>query len=92
MMHGDVDWQAVEGALTKDMPTLCEYLQTWKLKLSTTKTVSAAVHLNNNEVKRELTVKYDNEILPFCSNPNTSELRWTGRSCIADTLSHFARS
>jgi len=33
IMHVDGDWQAVKGALTKDMATLGEYLQTWKLKL-----------------------------------------------------------
>ena len=37
IMHADGDWLAVEGALSKDMATLGEYLQTWKLKLSTTK-------------------------------------------------------
>jgi len=47
--------------------TVAEYLQTWELKLSTTKMVSAAFHLNNKEAKRELKVKYDNETLPFCS-------------------------
>jgi len=56
----------VEEALTKDMATLGEYLQTWKLKLSTTKTMSAAFHNNNKEAKRELKVNYNNEILPFC--------------------------
>jgi len=29
-MHVDVDWQAVEGALSKDMATVGEYLQIWK--------------------------------------------------------------
>jgi len=29
IMHADGDWQAVEGALSKDMTTLGEYLQTW---------------------------------------------------------------
>jgi len=53
-MHADGDWQKVEGVLNKDMATVGEYLQTWKLKLSTTKTVSAAFHLNNKEAKREL--------------------------------------
>jgi len=53
----------------KDMATVGEYLLTWKLKLSTTKTVSAAFHLNNKEAKRELKVKYNNETLPFCSKP-----------------------
>jgi len=68
-MHADGNWQAVEGVLTKDMETLGEYLQTWKLKISTTKTVSAAFHLNNKKAKRDLKVKYNNETLPFCSKP-----------------------
>jgi len=63
----------VEGVLTKDMATVGEYLQTWKLKLSTTKTVSAAFHLNNKEVKRELKVNFNNEICPAAPSPNTSE-------------------
>ena len=36
-MRADGDWQAVEGVLSKDMATLDEYLQIWKLKLSTKK-------------------------------------------------------
>jgi len=60
IVHADEDWRAVEGLLTKDMTTVGEYLQTWKLKLSTTKTVSAAFYLNNKEAKREL-VEYNNE-------------------------------
>ena len=68
-MHADGDWQAVEGALSKDMATLDEYLQTWKLKLSTTTTVSAVFHLNNKEAKRELKVNFNYESLPFCSEP-----------------------
>jgi len=64
-MHADRDWQAVEGVLTKDMATIGEHLQTWKLKLSTTKTVSAVFHLNNKEAKRELKVNYNNKTLPF---------------------------
>ena len=69
IMHADGDWLAVEGVLSKDMATLGEYLQTWKLKLSTTKTVSAVFHLNNKEAKRELKVNFNNETLPFCSEP-----------------------
>ena len=68
-MRADGDWQGVEGVLTKDMATVCEYLQTWKLKLSTTKTMPAAFHLNNKEAKRELKFKYNSETLPFCSEP-----------------------
>jgi len=59
----------VEGALSKDMATVSEYLQTWKLKLSTTKTVSAVFHLNNKDAKRELKVSFNNETLPFFSEP-----------------------
>jgi len=59
----------VKGVLTKDMATVVECLQTWKLKLSTIKTVLAAFHLNNKEAKRELKVKYNNETLPFYSDP-----------------------
>ena len=47
IMHAGGDWQAVEGALSKDMTTVGEYLQSWKQNLSTTKTVSSAFHLNN---------------------------------------------
>jgi len=38
--------------------TVGEYLHTWKLKHSTTKTASAAFHLNNKEGKHELKVNY----------------------------------
>ena len=69
IMHADGDWQAGEGALSKDMATLSEYLQTRKPKLSTTKTVSAVFHLNNKEAKRELKVNFNNETLPFSSEP-----------------------
>ena len=67
-MHADGDWQAVEGALSKDMATVGEYLQTWKLKLSTTITVLAVFHLNK-EAKHELNVNFNNETLPLCSEP-----------------------
>jgi len=53
-MRADGDWQAVEGVLCRDKAAVGEYLQTWKLKLNTTKTVSAAFHLNNMEAKRDL--------------------------------------
>jgi len=69
IMHADGDWQAVEGVLTKDMATAGEYLRVWKLKLSTTKTMSAAFHLNNKEAKCELKVNFNNETLSFCSKP-----------------------
>ena len=63
VMHTDGDWLAVEGAHSKDMATLGEYLQTWKLKLSITKAVSAVFRLNNKEAKRELKVQQRNPAL-----------------------------
>jgi len=71
-MHADGDWHAMEGVLTKDMATVGEYLQTWKVKLSITKTVLAAFHLNK-EAKSEVKVKYNNETMPLCS-----ELKYLG--------------
>jgi len=50
-----------------------EYLQTLKIKFSTTKAVSAVFHLNSKEAKRELKVNYHNESCPFASSPYTSE-------------------
>ena len=47
----------------------CEYLQTCKLKLITTKTRSAVFHLNNREAKPELKVNHNNETLPLCPEP-----------------------
>jgi len=91
-MHADGDWLAVEGALSEDMATLGEYLQTWKLKLNTTKTVSAIFHLNNKEVKRELKVNFNNETLPFCSDPKYLGVMLDMSLTYRHTLSHFARS
>ena len=63
------NWKDLEGTLSQDMPTLSAYLQTWRLKLSHTKTVTAAFHLNNQEAKRELKVYNNGRLLPFCPNP-----------------------
>ena len=55
-----------ERTLSKDMTTLSAYFQTWRLKLSNAKTVTAAFHLDNREAKREIKVKNNGKILPFC--------------------------
>ena len=51
------------------MFTLSRYLQTWRLKLSHTKTVTAAFHLNNRGDKRELKVYNYDRFLLFCPTP-----------------------
>ena len=55
--------------LSEDMTALSAYLQIWWLKLSHVKTVTAAYHLYNREAKRELKVKNNGKILPFCPVP-----------------------
>ena len=69
LLHSSGNWKDLEGSLSQDMSTLLSYLQTWRLKLSHTKTVTAAFHLNNREAKRELKVYNNGRLLPFCSNP-----------------------
>ena len=64
----------MEGVLSKDMSTVGEYLQTWKPKVSTMKTVSAALDLNMKEDYQELNVNYSNEILPFCPESKCFEV------------------
>ena len=51
------------------MTTLLAYLQNCRLKLSHTKTVTTAFHLNNRKAKRELKVCNNNRLLPFCPSP-----------------------
>ena len=69
LLHSSGDWKALEGTLSQDMATLSAYLQTWRLKLSHTKTVTAAFHLHNREAKRELSVYNNGKVLPFCPVP-----------------------
>ena len=58
------DKKVVEDTLSQDMTTLSAYLQTWRLKLSNTKAVTATFHLNNREAKRELNVYNNGNLLP----------------------------
>ena len=69
LLHSSENWKNLEGTLSQDMSTLSAYLQTWRLKLSHTKTMTAAFHLNNQEAKHELKVYNNNRLLPFCPNP-----------------------
>ena len=69
LLHSSGNWKDLEGTLSQDMSTLLAYLQTWRLKLSHTMTVTAAFHLNNREAKRELKVYNNDRLLPFCPTP-----------------------
>ena len=69
LLQSSGNWKDLKGTLSQDMSTLSAYLQTWRLKLSHTKTVTAAFHLNNRETKRELKVYNNDRLLPFCPTP-----------------------
>ena len=69
LLHSSGNWKGLEGTLSQHMFTFSSYLQTWKLKLSHTKTVTAAFHLNNREAKRELKVYNNGRLLPFYPTP-----------------------
>ena len=59
----------MEDTLSPDMTVLSAYFQIWRLKLSNTKTMTAALHLNNREVKHELHVYNNGNLLPPCLVP-----------------------
>ena len=69
LLYASRDWKAVEDTLSQDMTTLSAYLQTWRLKLSNTKTVTMAFYLNSREAKRELNVYNNGNLLPPCPIP-----------------------
>ena len=69
LLHSFGNWKDLEGTLSQDMSTLSAYLQTWRLKLSHTKTVTAAFHLDKREAKRELKVYNNGGLLSFCPTP-----------------------
>jgi len=72
-MHADGDCQAVEGVLSKDMATVSEHLQTWKLKPSTTKTVSLVFyHFNTRKLNVSKMLTTATETCPSVPKPNTS--------------------
>ena len=69
LLHSSENWKDLEGTLSQDMSTLSAYLQTWRLKLNHTKTVTAAFHLNNRETKCELKIYNNDRLLLFCPTP-----------------------
>ena len=75
LLYASRDRKAVEDTLSQDMTTLSTYLQTCKLKLSNTKTVTAAFHLNNREAKREPNVYNNGNLLPPCLVPTYLEVK-----------------
>ena len=54
LLYASCGWKAVEDTLSQDMTILSAYLQTWRLKLSNTKTVTGAFNLNNRKINVSL--------------------------------------
>ena len=88
LLHSSGNWKDLEGTLSQDMSTLSAYLQTWRLMLNHTKTVTAAFHLNNREAKRELRKSLQQRwTFTVLSNPYLS---WGKTGQIAHVLSPFS--
>ena len=51
------------------MQAITNYLQKWRLILSTAKTTSTAFHLNNRDSQRQLAVSVNGTMLPNCEHP-----------------------
>ena len=66
LLHSSGNWKDLVRTLSQDISTLSAYLQTWRLKLSHTKTMTAVFYLNNREAKCELKVYNNSGLLPFC--------------------------
>jgi len=81
-----------KGAKQRHCNRIGEYLQTWKLKLSTTKAVLAVFHLNNKEAKRELEVNHNNETPLLWSESTYLGVTLDRTPRTADSSSHFAKS
>ena len=69
MVHSAAEWSSLERTLNQDMATISSYLQNWKLKLSKSKTMSTAFHLNNRKTKRKLNIIVDGNGLPYNPTP-----------------------
>ena len=59
----------MEDTPSQGMTSLSAYLQTWKLKFSNTKSVTAAFYLHSIEAKRALNVYNNGKLLPPCPVP-----------------------
>ena len=66
ILHYASEWQALEETLTQDMAILSSNLYKYKLKLSTTRTVSVGFHLYK-KAQHELKIFINGQALLFCA-------------------------
>ena len=62
-------WPKVKETLSRDMEDLVDFLQTWRLKLNSSKTTSTPFHLNNHEAQRQLNSCVHGTTLPHSPHP-----------------------
>ena len=92
LLYSSDDWKDLEGFLSQDTTTISTYLQTWRLQLSHTKTVTMAFHLNNREAKRELNVYNNDKRLPFRPVPTYLGIKLADHSRFVTILRHCAKN
>ena len=67
LLHSSRNLKNLKGTSSQEISSLLAYLQTWsRLKLSHTKMMTVAFHLDNREAIRELKVYNNDRLLPFC--------------------------
>ena len=76
-----LSFREVEEVLTEDMEKISKYMQKWRLKISTNKTVTSVFHLRNRNAGLEIKVKPQNcDTLPFEPHPSTWASCWIAAS------------
>jgi len=90
--HADGDGQTVEEVQSKGMSTVVEYLQMWRLNLSTTRAVLVVFTSTTRRINVSWKSTTTTKPCPFSLNPDTSEECSTGLSPTPDSSSHFAKS
>ena len=68
-MRATSNWKTLEETISQDIATISLYIQKWKLKLSTAKMVSAALHLNHKEGQHKLSISVKGQAIPYCTKP-----------------------
>ena len=69
LLYSHKCWLKLEETLSRDMEDLADFLQTWRLKLNTTKTTSTPFHLSNHEAQRQLNICVHGTTLPHNPHP-----------------------
>lgn len=69
ILFSNPSWEAVERGLTEDIKNFSLYLNNWRLKLSTAKTVTTMFHLCNKEAACESKILVNNSQLQYQPSP-----------------------